>query len=124
VLKELLELWTPERETLLEDRLHGHVCAVVTERVERQFVIERRNGSVRARIDVAIPELRLAFEADGLFFHSTDEQIAADQHRDRDLMKRGWLTARFREGVLDDGARVRADVRAIVERRRQDRRAA
>ncbi|MDX6266481.1 MAG: hypothetical protein QOD70_1221 [Frankiales bacterium] len=123
-LRELLSLWSPERETMLEDRLHRNVCAVVAEEVKRQFVISRRDGSVQARVDVAVPELLLAFEADGLFFHSTDEQIAADQKRDRGMLTRGWQTVRFREGVLDDQAAVRSEIRGIVERRRQDRRAA
>jgi very-short-patch-repair endonuclease len=121
---EVVALWTAERESFLEDVLFGDVKAVVTERVERQYVVQRRDGRVQARLDVAVPELLLDFEADGLFFHSTDDQIAADQKRDRALFTRGWHTARFREGVLDNRAAVRAEIRAIVERRRQDRRAA
>ena len=120
VLAQLLELWSPERETMLEDVLYGDVVAVVTEPVARQLVLERSGALTEVRIDVAVPELLLAFEADGLFFHSTDDQIAADQTRDRGLLKRGWLTVRFREGVLDSRAFVRREIREVTDRRRQD----
>lgn len=125
LVMDVVALWTAERESLLEDRLYGDVCSVVpSHEVERQYVVENRDGSVYARLDVAVPRLRLDFEADGLLFHSTDDQIAADQRRDRGLFTRGWHTERFREGVLDDRAAVRRDIRAIVERRTRDQRAA
>ena len=124
LVMEVVALWTAERESFLEGVLYDDACAVVPERVERQWKIRRRDGSVEVRFDVAIPELMLAFEADGLLFHSTDEQIAADQDRDRRYFKRGWHTIRFREGVLDNRAKVRQDIREIAARRREDRRAA
>ncbi|MGZ6826646.1 MAG: endonuclease domain-containing protein [Mycobacteriales bacterium] len=124
-LLAITALWEPQRESLLEDRLDALVrAAVPDERVERQHVLLRRDGSRHVRIDVAVPDLRLAFEADGLLHHSTDAQVAADQARDRSLLARGWQTVRFREGSLDDSAAVRRDVRAIVLRRRQDLRVA
>lgn len=119
-LHRITGLWSPERESLLEDRLYGDVTAVAPSGVSRQLVVSGADGRALARLDVAIEELRLGFEADGLHFHSTDEQIAADQQRDRALMGRGWQVVRFREGVLDHRAPVQADIRAIVaERRRQ-----
>lgn len=125
LVMEVVELWTAERESLLEDRLHGDVCSVVVSAdVVRQHVVTHRDGTVLARLDVAVPRLMLGFEADGLLFHSTDEQIAADQTRDRALYTRGWHIERFREGVLDDRSTVRRDIRAIVERRTRERRPA
>jgi very-short-patch-repair endonuclease len=111
MLREVTALWTPERESLLEDRLHAHVLTVLPDGVTRQHPVGR------VRLDVAIERLRLGFEADGLLFHSTDEQIARDQHRDRWLMGQGWQVVRFREGTLDDYTAVRADIRAIADRR-------
>lgn len=117
--------WSPERESLLEDGLHADVCAAVPFfEVSRQHPVLRSDGSVQARLDVAIVDLMLAFEADGLFFHSTDEQIAADQRRDRALMARGWQVVRFREGPLSEHAAVRREVRAVVDQRRRAFRAA
>jgi very-short-patch-repair endonuclease len=123
-LLELAGLWSPERESLLEDKLHGDVVSVVGAGVSRQLKVLERDGSVFARIDVAVEALRLAFEADGLFWHSTDAQIAADQKRDRGLYARGWHTVRFREGPLDNRISVRREVAAVVERHRQDLHAA
>lgn len=124
MLHETTSLWTPERESLLEDVLHGDVLSVAASGVSRQHKVYRADGSQLARLDVAIDELRLGFEADGLLYHSTDEQIARDQKRDRGLMGRGWQVARFREGPLDDRAQVRREIRAIVEQRRRQVRAA
>jgi very-short-patch-repair endonuclease len=122
-LRAVTQLWSPERESLLEDVLYDDVTAVVHERVVRQLEICARSGQVLARVDCAIPELRIAFEADGLLFHSTDEQIAADQARDRRILKVGWPTVRFREGTLDDRVAVRREIASIVDRRRRDLRA-
>lgn len=118
-------LWTPERETLLEDGLYDDLCAAhPADEVRRQFPILRPDGSVLARFDMAIEFLLLAFEADGLYFHSTDLQIAADQRRDRMFMSRGWLTVRFREGPLSQHAQVQREIRAIIEQRRRQLRIA
>lgn len=123
-LARVTELWAPERESLLEDRLHHDVRAVSTVRIERQYAVRDRTGRLLGYADVAAPDLRLAFEADGLLFHSTDEQIAADQRRDRQFLGAGWQTARFREAALADREPVRRDVRAILEARAQQLRAA
>ena len=120
-LLELTGLWTPARESMLEDGLHADVVlAAPGERVERQWVVTRSSSGRKARLDVALPRLKLAFEADGLYFHSTDAQIAADQERDRDLMLDGWQTARFREGPISDHDEVRRQVRALVEARKRE----
>ena len=68
-LLALTQLWTPERESLLEDGLHADVRAVVAEEVTRQHVVRNAQGFPVARLDVAIEELLLGFEADGLHFH-------------------------------------------------------
>jgi very-short-patch-repair endonuclease len=123
-LRAVTSLWSPERESLLEDRLHEDLLAAVRDEVRRQHRVLQGDGTLIARLDCAIPELLLGFEADGLLFHSTDEQIAADQARDRRLMRLGWLVVRFREDALADRPQVRRDLAAIVGRRRRDVRAA
>jgi very-short-patch-repair endonuclease len=124
-LTRVVSLWTPERESLLEDQLHADVLDVAQGlEVRRQFVVRNRAGAQLGRADVAIEELQLAFEADGLLFHSTDAQIAADQRRDRQFMTAAWQTARFREAALDDRAIVRRDLAAIIDARRKQLRVA
>lgn len=124
VLREVTSLWTPERDSMLEDGLHADVRAVVPSGVTRQHPVYRANGSLLAKLDVAIEELMLGFEADGLLFHSTDAQLAYDQQRDRSVMGRGWQVARFREGTLSHHAQVQRDIREIVEQRRRQLRVA
>ena len=120
LVRRVAGLWAPERESLLEDGLYDDVCSVVpSAKVQRQHDVRDRSGQILGRADVAVPELRLVFEADGLMFHSTDAQIAADQRRDRSFLGIGWQTARFREGVAGDREMVRRDIRAMVEARRR-----
>ena len=121
LLRRVTRLWDPTRESMLEDSLHGDVCAVAPGYlVVRQHRITNASGLVIARTDVAVPQLRVAFEADGLAHHSTDLQIAHDQHRDRRLLAAGWQTCRFREGELADHSAVRRDVAAILARRARE----
>ena len=117
VLSRVVGLWSPDRESLLEDRLYEDVRTVWPGEIERQYEVRDRAGHLLGRADVAVPELRLAFESDGLLFHSTDAQIAADQRRDRQFLGAGWQTARFREGAFEDRPLVRRDVAAIVAAR-------
>lgn len=125
VLSQVVGQWSPERESLLEDQLHDDVSSVAPGfKVERQVVVRSRAGSFLGRADVAIEELRLAFEADGLLFHSTDAQIASDQRRDRQFMSSGWQTARFREAAMGDRTVARRDIAGIIDARRQQLRAA
>jgi hypothetical protein len=120
LLRKVTSLWTPERESLLEDGLFADVCSVVPiDEVERQCEVRDRSGRLLGRADVALPGLRMAFEADGLLFHSTDADIAADQRRDRSFLAIGWQTARFREGVATDRALVGHDVQQMVAARRR-----
>lgn len=56
------------------------------------------------RLDMAIPDLKLAIEADGEFWHySTPEQIEKDKKRDAYLRSLGWKTLRF------PGKRIKKD---------------
>jgi len=120
LLRRTTSRWTAERESQLEDLLDADVRSVYSGEVKRQVTVPDAAGRPVARLDIAAPELRLAFEADGLLFHSTDSQLAADQRRDRALLARGWTVVRFREGPLDDRSAVRADLAAIVARRSRD----
>lgn len=125
VLHRVTGLWTPQRESLLEDGLYDDIRSVLpASDVERQYDVRDRSGRLLGRADIAAPGLRLAFEADGLLFHSTDAQIAADQRRDRAFLGAGWQTARFREGAASDRPLVRRDIQLIVAARRQGLRAA
>lgn len=54
----------------------------------------------RAIIDVAIPSLFLAFEADGEYWHSNAYQKGRDKKRDWWLRRQGWKVKRYRESEI------------------------
>ncbi|MDP4087119.1 MAG: DUF559 domain-containing protein [Bacillota bacterium] len=49
----------------------------------------------RYRLDMAIPNLQIAIEADGKAYHSSPSQRARDRKRDAYLKSHGWQTLRF-----------------------------
>jgi very-short-patch-repair endonuclease len=52
-------------------------------------------GRFVARIDAAIPELKLAVEVDGFEFHSTPDAFQRDRSRQNALVALGWTVLRF-----------------------------
>lgn len=54
------------------------------------------------RTDFAIPNLKLAIEADGDEWHSKEEAVAHDRQRDAQLSYHGWTVARFSESELKE----------------------
>lgn len=47
------------------------------------------------RLDLALPEYRIAIECDGKAHHSSPKQKAHDRKRDKYLRSKGWTTLRF-----------------------------
>lgn len=82
-------------ESLLEVRFarllreRGVPAAVYQHRVR---IPGRRH---QVRVDFAYPEVMLAIEVDGFRYHSTPEQIAADEARQAALEALGWKVIRF-----------------------------
>jgi very-short-patch-repair endonuclease len=64
-------------------------------------------------LDVALPELRLAFEIDGFEHHGTRAAFERDRSRDAHLATHDWQTTRFTAAqVPDSGAVVHAVIAA------------
>ena len=75
--------------------------------MERLFVsagwdVLRKHGLVIAqyplkkyRLDVAIPEHRIAIEIDGNEYHNSEMQTEKDKARDRAVMLGGWIVIRY-----------------------------
>jgi very-short-patch-repair endonuclease len=62
-------------------------------------------------LDMAIPSLKIAIEADGEFWHySNSDQIAKDARRDEYLKSLGWVTLRF------PGEKIKKDIMSCVWR--------
>ncbi|MCY9007217.1 endonuclease domain-containing protein [Peribacillus frigoritolerans] len=64
----------------------------------------------RYRIDVALPEYRLAIECDGAAFHSSKKAKAHDRKRDAYLRSIGWKTLRF------SGSKINGDIGKVINR--------
>jgi very-short-patch-repair endonuclease len=106
----------PQSESPLETlarlllRRHGFVVVV-------QHPVKDGSGQVVARADLAMPELKIAIEADGGAVHSTPDAVFRDRRRQNILTSLGWIVLRFTwRDVTADEARVVAEVRAAVER--------
>ena len=81
----------------------------------------RLSDGRRAYLDLALPELRLYFEADGYRYHGSREAFERDRDRDTDLAAQGWqshrFTAAFLEHEPEDACRR---ISAIVANRARD----
>ncbi|MFE4428824.1 endonuclease domain-containing protein [Peribacillus butanolivorans] len=53
------------------------------------------------RLDLALPEYRIAIECDGKAFHSSPKQKAHDRRRDKYLRSKGWVTLRFSGSTIN-----------------------
>ena len=61
------------------------------------------------RVDLAIPEKRVAIELDGHQFHSTPQQRTRDAKRERFLQREGWQVIRF------TGTEIHKDVLGCID---------
>lgn len=69
----------------------------------------------RTALDFALPELRLAFEADGYAWHGERRAFEYDRDRDSDLAAQGWQVVRLTAAFLEhEPGEVRRRLRAIV----------
>jgi len=64
----------------------------------------------RYRIDLTIPENRLAIECDGKAFHSSKKQKAHDYRKNAYLKKNGWKVLRF------SGSKINGDLAGVLNK--------
>jgi very-short-patch-repair endonuclease len=119
-LRTVLERWDPERrptesdmETLLVQVLRDHGCPELV----TQFEVLDREGTFVARVDVAIPEWKIAIEYDSKQEHSDEFQIARDARRRNLLQAAGFavLSARHAD-LLVGGTELARQIKAIMRR--------
>ena len=84
-----------------------------------QHVVLDVHGRFVARVDLALPELRLALEHDGQAVHDRPDAFVADRRRQNALVAAGWTVLRFtaadlRRGAAPAVAQVLALVRAAA----------
>jgi very-short-patch-repair endonuclease len=71
------------------------------------------DGRFVARVDAALPAIKLAIEVDGFGHHSTPEQFQYDRARQNELVAIGWTVLRF---TWDDIVQRPAQVARTIER--------
>ena len=90
---------------------------------QRQYPIELASGAT-IHVDIAWPEVRLAVEPGGAWWHGGDHGQRKDQDRDRACSEVGWLTVRFDDAMRDDPEGAADQVERIYRRRARDLRIA
>ncbi|MEU8221654.1 hypothetical protein [Kribbella sp. NPDC048915] len=100
---KVVEAADPRAASALESVLRGRVLDAGWRGFVPQFVIA--DDEFYARVDLALPELRLALEADSFAYHASREALRRDCRRYVNLAMRGWTLLRFswEDVVLDDG---------------------
>jgi len=91
-------------ESVLEARVLRIVSQCTNIGIRSQYQVFA-NGR-RYRIDLAIPEHKIAIEVDGYLFHRGRESFDADKVRQNDLMASGWRVLRFTATQSDEEIRT------------------
>ena len=89
--------------------------------LERQHTIRDSSGRFVARVDLAVPLVRLGIEAHSKRFHTGSRQELLDQRRDNAVALQGWELAYVGYDDANSSPRsVRVYIERLVERRALD----
>lgn len=116
-LREAVALAEPAAESPMETRLRVLLVLAGLPAPVAQYRVRDRDGVIRARVDLAYPDARLALEYDG-GHHFDDVYGRRDRRRDLELDDLDWYTMRF---VDDDVLRTPQDTVRRVRRRLTER---
>jgi very-short-patch-repair endonuclease len=83
----------------------------------RQFVVTRRDGSFVARVDFAIPELKIAIEAHSRRHHFGPTAEERDAAREAALQGEGWIVRFVTDAQRRRPDELRRSIIALVEAR-------
>ena len=101
--RRVVDLADPRAESPPETRLRLALRGAGLEPVP-QFVVLDVHGRFVARVDLALPEQRLALEHDGKAVHDRADAFVADRRRQNALVAAGWTVLRFTAADLRWGA--------------------
>lgn len=90
-------------ESPIETRLYG---ALTT----RGYYVRTQVPCGKYRIDIALPQYKLAIECDGKAFHSSLPQKAHDRRKNAYLRKSGWKVLRF------SGSQINGNIAKVIRR--------
>jgi very-short-patch-repair endonuclease len=101
------------RGSWFEKLVEQCLCSPRIPGVERQHTIRDSGGRFVARVDLAVPIVRLGIEAHSRRFHTGPHQEAIDQRRDNAVALQGWELTYI---GYDDAKRTPRQVCQYVER--------
>jgi len=114
--RRALDLSDPRAESPPESRLRVALREAGLSPVPQHVVLDAE-GCFVARVDLALPESRLALEHDGKAVHDRAEAFVADRRRQNALVAAGWTVLRFTAADLRRGAAPAvAQVLALLRR--------
>ena len=99
-------------ETFVEHTLDGIPGLV------RQHDIFDANGRFVARVDFAIPDLRIAIEAHSRKYHFGPDHEDADAAREASVQAEGWIVRYVTKHQAHNRSELRSSVLALIEVRR------
>jgi very-short-patch-repair endonuclease len=102
-------------ESALEVRLEAIIGDL--DGLARQYNVFDDAGAFVARVDFAIPELRIAFEAHSKQFHDGAEAHRRDSQRHERLVTHRWKVRYITSAEMDNPAKLRTSVRRVLDGR-------
>jgi very-short-patch-repair endonuclease len=102
-------------ESALELRLEA--CLRGIDGVVRQHTVLTETGLFVARVDFAVPRVKLALEAHSREFHFGPGAVHHDETREHDLIRQDWTVLYFADRHLRSPARVRQNVLDVIAAR-------
>ena len=82
---------------------------------ELNYPLYREKGEKNYSLDVVIPELKIFFESDGLWFH---QDIEKDLERQNDVIKLGWKVIRYIADSIKDVPpirKIKTDIKKLIK---------
>lgn len=122
LMRELSSIPTEGRvtESWFEELIAEIVSDPSLPDIERQYELRRDDGTFVARIEVAIPSVRLGLEAHSRRFHFGPDAEALDEQRDLAAATCGWELVYLGWYATKRPAEVVSILRQIVAARRRD----
>jgi very-short-patch-repair endonuclease len=102
-------------ESALESKVEDTIATLPG--LVRQFDVRRADGTLVARVDFAIPHLKLAIEAHSRRHHFGFDAPTADAAREADLMSEGWSVRYVTDAERRAPDRLRASLLAMIDGR-------
>jgi hypothetical protein len=102
VMRAVLDAWDPDKQPT-ESEMETLLVQILSDggfpKAVPQYEILDRSGVFVARVDLALPELRVAIEYDSMQEHSDEFQLTRDARRRNRIVAAGWrvLAARYRD---------------------------